>query len=430
MEDKIRWIKEEARTILKERILKQKIKIDTYLTRYQKEELSYYLERIIQRLLRSGGIVLSREEIERIKEEIILSFLGYGAIEVLIKDPEITDIIVNGPKQVYIEKKGQIQKVDLEFDSDEEIFSIIEKMMIESGRRLDRSSPFVEFRMKEGSRVTAVIPPVSSESPSFCIRKALQNILSFEDLLKMETLDRNVLKFLEYCVKARVNILISGATGVGKTTLLNLLIKEFVPEDERIVIVEDTKEIIIDNSRHFLRLLTRPPNVEGKGEITLQDLVKLALHLRPDRIIIGEVRGEEAFYFLQSINTGHDGSMCTIHANDTEDALMRLEILSLMDRPNLQQNAVRRFIKLGIDLLIHMIRLSSGERVISQVSEFELRDSEFVIKDIFSLKRGIEGTREIHKLEFSGHIPSFWNKLKVKTDIPDNFFERLKQTGV
>jgi len=420
--DKLNSIKAEAKRFFKESVLEQKLKIGPSLKIEYKDMVCQQLDKILSKLLKQSKIDIEEQEFNILKEELIAEVVGYGILEKLIRDPEITDILVNGLNQIYIEKKGKLEKLDLKFDSKEELLFTIERMMVDSGKRVNTSSPFVDFNLGTGARVTVVIPPVSPSTPLFCIRKLLKGILNIEDLVKFGTLNRKLLDFFKYSIKARLNILITGSTGAGKSTLMNLLIREFIPKDERIVIIEDTQEIVIDESCHFIRLITRSPNIERRGEITLRDLVKLSLHLRPDRIIIGEVRGEEAFHFLHAVNTGHEGSMCTIHANNSEDALNRLETLALMDRPNLHSSVIRHFLKSGIDFIIHMTRFPSGQRVVSQVSEFDYKGNSCIIKDIFSLKRSVKNNKEIFEIKSTGHTPSFIDKLKVGSDIPADFF--------
>jgi len=423
LDDVINNVKNEAKQLFKSMLLEKRRHIDGSVNEGDRRELSHNLERILLRLLGGHRRKIDRETLNGLKEDIMDEFLGYGIIEKFLEDSRVTDIMVNSPDQIFIEKDGIIEKADVSFESEHRIMSIIERMASDSGKRIDLSSPFVDFRIKRGARVTAVIPPISGRGPLLCIRKILRDVFSFDELLEKGTVNKKMLGFLKYCVRARINILISGSTGVGKTTFMNLLIKEFVPDEGRIVILEDTEELIVNEPKHYIRLLTRSANITGHGEVKLSDLVKLSLHLRPDRIVIGEIRGEEAFDFLHVVNTGHDGSMCTIHANDCADALMRLETLSLMGRFNISENVVRRFLKMGIHLIIHMVRLNNGQRIVSQVSEFEHTQGGFIIKDIFSLHREIKEDKEVYDAKFTGYIPSFFDILKVRADMPDNFFE-------
>lgn len=422
--DKLEKLKRDIKIFLKESNIKDKLGVKGFMSPRKKEEMDRQLDQIILKFSANEKLTLSKEELNGIREEVVSGVIGFGIIDKLIHDPEISDILVNAPDQIYIEKDGVVEKVDVKFKNQQEIVAVIERMMTESGRRIDLSSPFVDFKLEGGARVTAVIPPVSSKSPSFCIRKMLRGKLTFEDLKRLGTVNQKVLDFLRYCVRARINILTSGSTGVGKTTFLKLLINEFISSDDRIILIEDTEELAIDDSHHFVRLLTKPANVEGRGEVVLQDLVKLSLHMRPDRIVIGEVRGEEAFHFLHAINTGHEGSMCTIHANSSEDALSRLETLSLMDRPNISSTVIHRFLKMGIDIIVQMVRLTDGQRKISQISEFGYENGAFVVKDIFLLEKSFRDDKEHYEIKFTGYIPSFVDKLKARTNIPDNFFDK------
>lgn len=422
--EKIKVIKNEAKSIFKAGFLKHEVKIDDYFDERHRNKLYDYLEKILLRVSERYSYNLEPGELEKIREEIINEVFGFGIIDKLIRDPDITDILVNSPDQIYIEKEGLLEKTDLKFGDEEELYYILQRMVQESGRRIDVSTPYVDFRLEGGIRVTAVIPPIAADTPFFCIRKVYKEILTLDDLIKLGTLTPKLLEFLRYCIEARLNILVAGSTGAGKTTLMHLLIREFVNDDERLVLLEDTEEIVIEESQHFIKLVSRPANIEGKGEITLRDLVKLSLHLRPDRIIIGEVRGEEAFHFLHVINTGHEGSMCTVHASNPEDALNRLEVLALMDRSNITPAVIRRFLKLGIDLIIHMIRLPSGQRIISQVSEFEFDGDNCKVKDVFNSRKIFENDLEKADISLTGYVPTFFSKLKARTEIKDDFFHK------
>lgn len=418
--DNLIQIKEQAKKILKEKILDRKQILSASSEQDKKEKISGYLEGILERLLRAQKICLTKDAFEKLREQILAEILGFGSLEQLLADHLISDILVNSTSQVFIEKQGEMFKLDTQFSNTEEIRAIIERMMIGTARRIDQFSPFVDFRLEDGSRVTAIIPPVSS-SPAICIRKFSKEVFEPEDLVRFKTLNTKVLKFLDICIKARLNVLVTGPTGVGKTTLLNTLVK-FVPSNERMVIIEDTQELAISQDYHFLKLLTRPPNIEGKGEITLYDLVKLSLHLRPDRIIIGEVRGEETFYFLQAINTGHEGSMCTLHANSAEDALARLETLGLMAKANIQAQVIKRFLSMGIDLIVHLQRTVEGQRVVSQVSEVIFQQGDWGIRDIFLRRQKFEEGKETVEIEFTGSTPTFLDKIKARLGVGEEIF--------
>lgn len=407
--DKLEWVKEEAKSILKENMLSEKQLLATTGEDQIKEIVSSHVEGIVKRLLRSQKIVLSKDSLKSLYDKIVNELFGLGSLESLLEDPLITDIMINNFSQVFIEKKGKLTRMDISFETSAEMMSLLEKMMRGTSRRINQTSPFVDFRLKDGSRVTAMIPPVS-KGPALCVRKFSHEIFTLKDLVSLGSLTEEVLSFLDVCIKSKINMLVTGSTGAGKTTFLNALMM-LVPYSERMVIIEDTEEIFLPNSYHHLNLLTRPHNIEGKGEITIQDLVKLSLHVRPDRIIIGEVRGEEAFYFLQAINTGHEGSMGTMHANDAEDALARIETLGLMAKSNIQPQVVKRFIGMGIGLIVHLNRDFRGERIVSQISEVSYKDNDYSIQNIFVRTSKNKKTNELEDLVFTGKIPSFSDRL-------------------
>jgi pilus assembly protein CpaF len=421
--DNIRLLKIEVKQGLRNLVVDRGISLKGRITPEQKEFLEVNIKRVLPKFLKKYKIKLNRAEIDNLAQDIVSEFTGYGVIEPFLRDPLVTDIMVNSPEQIFVERQGRLERVDAKFDNKEEVMRVIEKMVADSGKRLDLASPFVDLKIAPQQRATLIIPPISSRSPSFCIRKAFGDVFAARDLLAKKSITPQALQFLRYCVRARLNILVAGSTGVGKTTFLNALIKEFIPDYARIVVIEETEEIVMDETKHHLKLVTRPPNIEGRGEVKLEDLVRLALRVRPDRIIIGEVLGSEAFHFLHAANTGHEGSMCTIHANNSADAIMRLETLAMMSEYNLSQDSIQRFLTSGIDLIVHMQRLSNGKRAVSQISEFDYQDNRIVVDDIFSLKRAITSEGEDYQLVFSGHTPSFIERLKVKTQIPDNFFQ-------
>jgi len=418
----LKEIKKEIKKMLLDEMLANKARPD--MSEKNREKIGEYIDRILYRLARSKRINLSEDDTKRLREQLISEFTGYGILQPLLDDPTISDIMINGLKQICVERQGRLEQTNITFSDENEMADVIQKMLTESGKRLDRSSPYVDLRIQNGVRVTAVIPPISPLSPIALIRKRAKGTFSFKDLTEKGTITPKVLQFLKYCVISRLNILIAGGTGVGKTTLLNLIIKEFIPEYARLVIIEDTEEIVIDDTQHFIKLLTQPSNIEGKGEITLQDLVRLSLHLRPDRIIIGEVRGAEAFNLLQAINTGHEGSMCTIHANDCEDAINRLVLLSLMDNANIPDNVIRRMVASGLQLIIHSVRMPGGERKISQISELLSEGDRIIVKNIFNLKRITRENKEISELTHTGYVPSFAEHLKIMAGMPEDFFTK------
>jgi pilus assembly protein CpaF len=389
----------------------------------QTEHLTAHIDEVFSRLLKIHKIKIDKESVDKIRGEVVEEFIGYGPLNALLKDDTVTDIMVNSPKQVYIERGGRLERTDIEFYDDEEIYSIIEKMLIESGKRLDRSSPYVDMRIRGGIRVTAAIPPIAAPNPTLVIRKHGRNVFTFSDLIANGAISAKALEFLKCCVLARLNTLISGSTGSGKTTILNMILKELVPADTRTIVIEDTEEISLDDSRHFFKLLTKTANLQGKGEIELQELVKLSLHMRPDRIVIGEVRGEEAFNLLQAMNTGHEGSMCTIHANNCEDAVSSLHLLSLLGKSNIPDEVIRRLISSGVDFLVHMQRLPDGRRKLSQISEFAYDGEKIIVKDIFSLKKTVRDGKEIIELVPTGHVPSFFERIEARVPISRDLFK-------
>lgn len=414
MEKDINQIVEDAKKIVRGKMMQSTKKdIARFSDENFRKKVSIYTKETLAKLTNKNKVDLSEGLKKETIDQIVSELCGYGSLEQVLEDPYITDIMVNSPSQVFIEREGKAQRLEIKFKSEAEIKTIIERMMISSSKRINQASPFVDFRLEDGSRVTAVIPPVS-KSPALCIRKFSKERFESEDLLTLGMLDNKILNFLKACIKSKINILITGSTGAGKTTLLNVL-TNLIDSKERIVVLEDIEELSISESRHFLKLLTRPPSIEEKGEIGLDSLVKLSLHLRPDRIIIGEVRGEEAFYFLQAINTGHEGSMCTLHAEHTAGALNRLETLGLIARSNMQLEASKRLVGMGIDLVIHLRRASTGKRVVNQISEVDYKNDQSVVKNIFLYKEKFETGQEKDYFEFTGNIPGFINKLEARS---------------
>ncbi len=323
-----------------------------------------------------------KKEADTLVKDLLYEFLGFGPIEPLIADPLITEIMINAPDRVFVEKEGRIEKANIRFRNAEQLMYYVEKILTPVGKTVSEAEPYVSAQLKDGSRVNVVIPPISGQSPVITIRKFWENIWNLNDLEKMGTLNSSVRKFLEHTVIGKRNIIVCGGAGTGKTTLLNALARH-IPNEERVIVLEEVSEIRLyqENSVH---LTTKLANPEGKGEITLRHLIKNALHMRPDRLIIGEIRGEEVLDVLQAMNTGHEGSMCTIHANSAEEAVYRLETLSFLSGiANMSSDVVKRIIGAAVDVLIFMRRYKNGKRKIVQVSEVVMEDGELAVKDIF-----------------------------------------------
>jgi pilus assembly protein CpaF len=354
------------------------------------EQLSGIIKAVVENLIAAEGIPLTRAERERLILEIQHETLGLGPLEPLLQDPEISDILVNGPGQVYIEKHGKLQKTEVTFKDDDHLMTIIERIVSKVGRRVDESSPLVDARLPDGSRVNVIIPPLALDGPSLSIRRFGIDPLRMENLVANRSLTEEMARTFEAMVKARLNILVSGGTGAGKTTLLNIL-SASVPDTERIVTIEDSAELILQQE-HVVRLETRPPNIEGKGKVSQRDLVRNALRMRPDRIIVGEVRGGEALDMLQAMNTGHDGSISTIHANAPRDALSRLETMVLMAGFDLPPKAIREQVSSALNVIIQVARLSDGTRKIVKVAEVTGMEGDVIVmQDIFVFeKQGLD----------------------------------------
>jgi pilus assembly protein CpaF len=368
--------------------------------------------RLANTLLTEEDLLLSLADRERLIEELRYELFGLGPLEPLLADPTISDILVNSPRQVYVERAGRLELTDVTFNDNEHVIRVIERIVSLVGRRIDEASPMVDARLKDGSRVNAVIPPVMLDGPSLSIRRFGAQPLRIHDLIKKGALPAEIADLLQMCVKARLNIVVSGGTGAGKTTLLNSL-SAFIPPGERIVTIEDSAELLMQQT-HVLRMETRPPNIEGKGEITQRDLVKNALRMRPDRIVIGEVRSGEAVDMLQAMNTGHDGSLTTIHANTPPDALTRLETMVQMAGMRMSDAAIRQQIVSAIDLIVQVARMSDGTRRVTSLTEvLGLKRKQFHTQEIFRYERqGIdENERVIGRFRYCGLRPHFAERL-------------------
>lgn len=346
--------------------------------------------------------------IQRIEDEI----MGLGPLEPLLADKSISDILVNGAKSVYIERRGKLEKTNVTFRDDAHLLNTIDRIVSAVGRRIDESSPMVDARLKDGSRVNAIIPPLAIDGPSMSIRRFAVELLSVEDLINLGTVTPEVAKVLEVVVKARLNILISGGTGAGKTTMLNIL-SGFIPHDERIVTIEDSAELQLQQP-HVVRLETRPPNIEGKGEVSSRDLVRNSLRMRPERIIVGEVRGGEALDMLQAMNTGHDGSLTTVHANTPRDSLSRIENMVSMTGIAFPIKALRAQIASAIDVVMQVSRLEDGSRKLTSLQEVNGMEGDIItMSDLFTFERqGMdENGKVLGRLKATGVVPAFYKSL-------------------
>jgi pilus assembly protein CpaF len=372
---------------------------------------------ILEGLVVGESTPMNLQERERLSLEILDEVFGLGPLEPLLADPTVSDILVNTYKRVYVERKGILELTSVQFRDDAHLMGIIDRIVSAIGRRVDESSPMVDARLADGSRVNAIIPPLAVDGPCMSIRRFGRDRLNSQDLLANKTLTPAMLELLQGCVKARLNILISGGTGAGKTTFLNVL-SSYISNRERIVTIEDAAELQL-HQEHVVRLETRPPNIEGKGSVQQRQLVINSLRMRPDRIIVGEVRGEEALDMLQAMNTGHDGSLATIHANSPRDALSRLETMVAMGSLNIPDNAIRRQIASAVDVVVQVSRLSDGTRKVVSLAEITGMEGEVVtMQDIFVYrKRGIRDSGEV--------LGEF-----IPTGIRPKFAERLAVTGI
>lgn len=406
------------------RKLIQKLNLER-LNEVNRDDVRREVGQILESLVAGDSTPMNLQERERLAQEVLDEVFGLGPLEPLLADPTISDILVNTHKRVYIERKGMLESTSVQFRDDVHLMGIIDRIVSAIGRRVDESSPMVDARLADGSRVNAIIPPLAVDGPCLSIRRFGRDPLTADDLLRNNSLTQNMLDLMHGCVKARLNVLISGGTGAGKTTFLNVL-SSFISNRERIVTIEDAAELQL-HQEHVVRLETRPPNIEGRGAIHQRQLVINSLRMRPDRIIVGEVRGEEALDMLQAMNTGHDGSLTTIHANTPRDAVARLETMVAMANLNIPESAIRRQISAAIDVVVQVSRLSDGTRKVISLAEITGMEGEVVtMQDIFMFrKRGIRENGEvIGEFVPTGVRPKFAEKLLVTgIQLPVSMFE-------
>ncbi len=386
-------------------------------------EVRNTIQELFEQVLAEENIVLSRPERLRLFDQISAEILGFGPLEPLLLDDTVTEVMVNGAKNIYVERSGKIQRVAVSFESNEHVMRIIERIVAPLGRRIDESSPYVDARLPDGSRVNAVIPPISLVGPVLTIRKFSRNPITIEQLIAFGSLTPESLQFMKACVESRLNMVISGGTGSGKTTLLNIL-SQFIPGDERIVTVENAAELQL-RQEHVVTLESRPPNIEGRGEVTIRQLVINCLRMRPDRIIVGEIRDEAALDMLQAMNTGHDGSMTTAHSNSPRDTVARLETMVMMAGMDLPIKAIREQISAAVDVVVHQERMRDGTRKVTNVTEVSGMEGDVItMTDIFVFEQtGFEGGKVVGRLRPTGLRPKFMEKIEASgIHLPPSIF--------
>ncbi len=397
--------------------------IDPSMDISQTDEVRRSIQDLFEQILTEENIVLSRPERHRLFEQITAEILGFGPLEPLLQDDTLTEVMVNGAKNIYVERKGKLHRVPVTFESDEHVMRIIDRIVAPLGRRIDESSPYVDARLPDGSRVNAVVPPISLVGPTLTIRKFSKNPITMEQLVQFGSITPEALQFLKACVEARLNIVISGGTGSGKTTLLNVL-SSFIPADERILTIENAAEVQL-RQEHVVTLESRPANIEGRGEITIQQLVVNSLRMRPDRIVVGEIRDEAALDMLQAMNTGHDGSMTTAHSNSPRDTLSRLETMTLMAGMDLPVRAIREQISSAVDLVCHQDRMRDGSRRVTYITEVSGMEGDVITTtDIFAFEQtAIEEGKIIGRLRPTGLRPKFMDKIEASgINLPPSIF--------
>ncbi|MGD2161877.1 MAG: CpaF family protein [Anaerolineales bacterium] len=389
----------------------------------QTAEVRQTIEELYENILAEEKIVLSRPERRRLFEQIVAEILGLGPLEPLLADDSITEIMVNGAKQIYIERAGKLHREPATFESDDHLMRIIDRIVAPLGRRIDESSPYVDARLTDGSRVNAIIPPISLVGPTLTIRKFSADPITVDQLIEWGTITPEAVEFLKACVVSAINMVISGGTGSGKTTMLNVM-SQYIPGDERIVTIENAAELQL-RQEHVVTLESRPPNIEGRGEVTIQNLVVNSLRMRPDRIIVGEIRAEEALDMLQAMNTGHEGSMTTAHSNSPRDTLARVETMTLMAGMDLPVRAIREQIASALEVVVHLERLRDGTRKVTNISEIQGMEGDVItMTDIFVFEQtGFEDGKVIGRLRPTGLRPRFIDKVEASgINLPASIF--------
>ena len=399
---------------LKERVQERLVaELDPTMDVSRTNEVRHSIQDLFDQILQQENTILSHVERERLFESVVAEILGFGPIEVLLSDESVSEIMVNGPDKVFVERKGRLTLTNVTFESNQHVMRVIDRIVSPLGRRIDESSPYVDARLPDGSRVNAIIPPLALNGPTLTIRKFEKDPLTIDDLVRFGSMSNETAEFLKACVRSRLNIIVSGGTGSGKTTLLNVL-SAFIPTDERIITVENAAELQL-GQEHVVTLESRPPNIEGKGQVTIQDLVINTLRMRPDRVVVGECRGGETLDMLQAMNTGHDGSLTTAHANTPRDMLSRLETMCLMAGMDLPVRAIREQIASAVDLIIQQQRLRDGSRRVINITEVQGMEGDVIVmSDIFSFEQqGMEHDKVVGKLKPTGIRPKFYERIEA-----------------
>jgi pilus assembly protein CpaF len=403
----------EAQRSLKDRVKRKLIsELDPSLDASQVDEVRHRLKSLFDQIIEAENLVLTRAEKERLFEELAADVIGFGPIEPLLNDPTVSEVMVNGPKKIYFERKGRLLLSEVQFDDDDHVRRVIDRIVSPLGRHVDEASPIVDARLPDGSRVNVVIPPISLTGPTITIRKFTKEKLRVDDLIRFGSMTPEIADFLRACVNARLNIVISGGTGSGKTTLLNVL-SNFIPDDERIVSIEDSAELQLAKE-HWIRLETRPANIEGTGAVTARECMKSCLRMRPDRVIVGECRGAEALDMLQAMNTGHDGSLTTAHANTPRDMLSRLETMVLMAGMDLPVRAIREQISSAVDVIVQQSRMRDGSRKVTHITEVQgMEGDKITLQDVFLFEQeAFENGKVTGSIKPTGVRPKFMPKIE------------------